>query len=81
MNDEPTEWSELTNVLTLLQTYHGTKLPWFVTTPCLTCTTTQYYKVYPKYYYDTAAMARGLAPNESSSLKNVERVSLMINNA
>ena len=32
---------------------------------------TQIYKVYPKYYYDTAAMSRGLYPNESASLKNV----------
>ena len=32
---------------------------------------TQIYKVYPKYYYDTAAMSRGLYPNESAALKNV----------
>ena len=30
---------------------------------------TQHYQVTPAYYYDTAAMARGLAPNESASLK------------
>ena len=30
---------------------------------------TQHYNCTPKYYYDTAAMARGLAPNESASLK------------
>jgi len=30
---------------------------------------TQHYKVQPAYYYDTAAMARGLSPNESASLK------------
>jgi len=32
---------------------------------------TQIYQVYPEYYYDTAAMSRGLYPNESASLKNV----------
>ena len=30
---------------------------------------TQHYNCTPQYYYDTAAMARGLAPNESASLK------------
>ena len=32
---------------------------------------TQVFGVYAKYYYDTAAMSRGLFPNESASLKNV----------
>ena len=32
---------------------------------------TQVLNVYPKYYYDTAAMSRGLFPNESAALKNV----------
>ena len=32
---------------------------------------TQIYQVFPKYYYDTAAMSRGLYPNESAALKNV----------
>ena len=32
---------------------------------------TQVFGVYPKYYYDTAAMSRGLFPNESASLKHV----------
>ena len=32
---------------------------------------TQVYDVHPKYYYDTAAMSRGLYPNESAALKNV----------
>ena len=32
---------------------------------------TQIYHVFPKYYYDTAAMSRGLYPNESAALKNV----------
>jgi len=32
---------------------------------------TQTYDVHPKYYYDTAAMSRGLYPNESAALKNV----------
>lgn len=32
---------------------------------------TQIYQVKPAYYYDTAAMSRGLYPNESAALKNV----------
>jgi DNA polymerase bacteriophage-type len=32
---------------------------------------TQYYKIYPAYYYDTASMARGDQPTMSASLKNV----------
>ena len=32
---------------------------------------TQYYDVKPAYYYDTAAMSRGLYPGQSASLKNV----------
>ena len=36
---------------------------------------TQYYRVYPAYYYDTAAMARGDQPTMSASLANVsERI-------
>ena len=36
---------------------------------------TQIYKVFPAYYFDTAAMSRGLYPNESAALKNVaERI-------
>ena len=32
---------------------------------------TQHYKVFPAYYYDTAAMSRGVYPGQSASLKNV----------
>ena len=32
---------------------------------------TQIYRVFPAYYFDTAAMSRGLYPNESAALKNV----------
>ncbi len=32
---------------------------------------TQHYKCKPAYYYDTAAMSRGLYPGQSASLKNV----------
>ncbi len=32
---------------------------------------TQIYKVFPAYYFDTAAMSRGLYPNESARLKDV----------
>ena len=34
---------------------------------------TQHYGVTPKYYYDTAAMSRGIYPNESASLKAVAK--------
>jgi len=71
MNDEPTEWfgaDECADAIAQIQwaeaavVCHNTLFDAYILT--------QYYKVYPKYYYDTAAMARGLAPNESSSLKN-----------
>ena len=71
MNDEPTEWfgaEECADSIAQIQwaeaavVCHNTLFDAYILT--------QYYKVYPKYYYDTAAMARGLAPNESSSLKN-----------
>ena len=71
MNDEPTEWfgaDECADAIKAIQwdeaavVCHNTLFDAYILT--------QYYKVYPKYYYDTAAMARGLAPNESSSLKN-----------
>ena len=71
MNDEPTEWfgaEECADAIAQIQwaeaavVCHNTLFDAYILT--------QYYKVYPKYYYDTAAMARGLAPNESSSLKN-----------
>ena len=70
MNDEPTEWfgaDECADAIAQIQwaeaavVCHNTLFDAYILT--------QYYKVYPKYYYDTAAMARGLAPNESSSLK------------
>ena len=71
MNDKPTEWfgaEECADAIAQIQwaeaavVCHNTLFDAYILT--------QYYKVYPKYYYDTAAMARGLAPNESSSLKN-----------
>lgn len=34
---------------------------------------TQVFDVYAKYYYDTAAMSRGLFPNQSASLKHVSK--------
>ena len=34
---------------------------------------TQVFGVYAKYYYDTAAMSRGLFPNQSASLKHVSK--------
>jgi len=70
--DEPTEWispQEIENIFL--------QIPWDET--ALVCHNalfdayilTQIYNVYPAFYYDTAAMSRGLYPNESASLKNV----------
>lgn len=71
-NDEPTEWIPPDDI-----EYFFSQIPWDET--ALVCHNTlfdayiltQIYKVYPKYYYDTAAMSRGLYPNQSASLKNV----------
>jgi len=71
INDAQTEWfgeDECTDAINAIQwddaavVCHNTLFDAYILT--------QYYNVYPKYYYDTAAMARGLAPNESASLKN-----------
>ena len=72
LNDEPTEWfgpEECADAIAQIQwaeaavVCHNTLFDAYILT--------QYYKVYPKYYYDTAAMARGISPNESASLANV----------
>ena len=72
LNDEPTEWfgpEECAEAIQAIQwddaavVCHNTLFDAYILT--------QYYKVYPKYYYDTAAMARGISPNESASLANV----------
>lgn len=71
-NDEPTEWippDEIENFFA--------QIPWEETG--LVCHNTlfdayiltQIYHVYPAFYYDTAAMSRGLYPNQSAALKNV----------
>ena len=75
-NDEPTEWFGEDEYLDALQ-----NIPW---EDCaLVCHNTlfdayiltQYLGLYPAYYYDTAAMSRGLYPNQSASLKaTAERV-------
>ena len=70
INDAPTEWfgeDECADAIKAIQwadaavVCHNTLFDAYILT--------QYYNVYPKYYYDTAAMARGLSPNESASLK------------
>ena len=70
--DEPTEWIPPQDIEdSFLQ------IPWEET--ALVCHNalfdayilTQVYNVHPAFYYDTAAMSRGLYPNESASLKNV----------
>ena len=70
INDEPTEWfgaDECADAIKAIQwddaavVCHNTLFDAYILT--------QHYNCTPKYYYDTAAMARGLAPNESASLK------------
>lgn len=70
INDAQTEWfgeDECTDAIKAIQwdeaavVCHNTPFDAYILT--------QYYKCTPKYYYDTAAMARGLSPNESASLK------------
>lgn len=70
VNDEPTEWfgaDECADAIKAIQwddaavVCHNTLFDAYILT--------QHYNCTPKYYYDTAAMARGLAPNESASLK------------
>lgn len=71
INDEPTEWYgedeaevaicdiDWTNVKVVC---HNTPFDGYILT--------QYYKVSPKYYVDTAAMSRGLYPGQSARLKD-----------
>ena len=75
-NDEPTEWYGEDEYQDALQ-----NIPW--ENCALVCHNTlfdayiltQYLGLYPAYYYDTAAMSRGLYPNQSASLKaTAERV-------
>ena len=70
INDTPTEWfgeDECADAIKAIQwdesavVCHNTLFDAYILT--------QHYNCTPKYYYDTAAMARGLAPNESASLK------------
>ena len=70
--DEPTEWIPPQDIEDFFA-----QIPWEET--ALVCHNalfdayilTQVYNVCPAFYYDTAAMSRGLYPNESASLKNV----------
>ena len=75
-NDEPTEWFGEDEYLDALQ-----EIPWEDCAVICHNTLfdayilTQHLGLYPAYYYDTAAMARGLYPNQSASLKaTAERV-------
>ena len=72
LNDGPTEWvsgEEIADTFDQLAwddiavVCHNTLFDAYILT--------QAYGVYPAYYYDTAAMSRGLFPNESAALKNV----------
>ena len=72
LNDEPTIWTpedECTDFLHQIDwentqiVCHNTLFDAYILT--------QVFNLYPKYYYDTAAMSRGLFPNESAALKNV----------
>ena len=76
LNDEPTEWYGEDDYLDALQ-----QIPWEDCAVICHNTLfdayilTQHLGLYPAYYYDTAAMARGLYPNQSAALKAVaERV-------
>jgi len=70
INDSQTEWfgeDECADAINAIQwddaavVCHNTLFDAYILT--------QHYNCTPQYYYDTAAMARGLAPNESASLK------------
>ena len=76
LNNEPTEWFGEDEYLDALQ-----NIPWEESSVICHNTLfdayilTQYLGLYPAYYYDTAAMSRGLYPNQSASLKaTAERV-------
>ena len=71
-NDEPTTWISEAECKDFLQEIdwedaqlvcHNTLFDAYILT--------QVFGVYAKYYYDTAAMSRGLFPNESARLKDV----------
>ena len=71
-NDEPTVWISEAECKDFLQEIdwedaqlvcHNTLFDAYILT--------QVFGVYAKYYYDTAAMSRGLFPNESARLKDV----------
>jgi len=71
-NDEPTEWISGEDIPAMFE-----QIPWDETT--LVCHNTlfdayimtQIHGVKPRYYCDTAAMSRGLYPNQSAALKSV----------
>lgn len=70
INDSQTEWfgaDECAEAISAIQWDNAAVV--CHNTPFDAYILTQHYKCTPKYYYDTAAMARGLAPNESASLK------------
>ena len=72
LNDEPTLWVSETECRDFLNQIdwkntqiicHNTLFDAYILT--------QVFHLFPKYYYDTAAMSRGVYPNESAALKNV----------
>ena len=72
LNDEPTIWVSSDECKDFLEQIdwddaalvcHNTLFDAYILT--------QVFGVHAKYYYDTAAMSRGLFPNESAALKNV----------
>ena len=72
LNDEPTLWVSETECRDFLNQIdwkntqiicHNTLFDAYILT--------QIFHLFPKYYYDTAAMSRGIYPNESAALKNV----------
>jgi DNA polymerase len=72
VDDEPAEWYGADEVEEILQSFDWSNV-------LLLCHNTMFdgyilsrrYNINPKYYLDTAAMARGLYPGQSASLKEV----------
>lgn len=72
IEDEPTEWygeDEVEDAINEIN-WSNTKVVCH-NTPFDAYILTQYYKVIPAYYIDTAAMSRGMWPGQSARLKDV----------
>jgi DNA polymerase len=71
IDDEPTEWYGEDEVLDAINSIEWADCALLChNTPFDGYILTQYYKVTPKYYYDTASMMRGMFPGQSASLKD-----------